>query len=428
MALTQADILRLSEPVELMYMDCTSQLIINLCSHFADGKTLALDAWEVKKLSELGALTEESAAIIAQATGQKTDAIRASLSAALEKELGGLDAVLAAAAKAGAVQGAATSWQASEGVRVALQNLVGQAVDDTNIVNTVMLNSTRERYLAAILTVKTEERELIEQLQGARTAAELEQQLAKTQRELNRTTLSVATGTEARDTAVRRAIKQLATEGITGYIDKGGHHWTPEAYVNMDIRTTVHNAAIQGQRARSADFGVYTFQVSSHAAARPLCAPYQGKFYSWDGSSGVVEDLHGGRHSYESIQSTSYGEPAGLFGINCGHMPQTFISGYSVPRYEPTQDDAENARLYQLTQEQRHLEREIRAAKTEALAYDAAGDKAAFDAKALEIKQYNAKYRDFCKANDLTPRSGRTQVVGYNRSVSGKANAATRRV
>lgn len=410
--ITPNDILRISEPVEQMYMDCTSQLIINLCRHFKEGK--GWSDWEIRKLSELDALTEESIEIIAANTGQSKAVIQKAIKEATEIELSDAEKVLSGAAKAGTIQTAATTLATSPAVANVVKTLSEQAYDDTNIVNTVMLNSTRQRYIWAVSEV-TQEAALIEQLQGATDAASLEVQLAKTQRALNSATFSVASGAEARTSALRRVIGQLAAEGITGYIDIGGHHWSPEAYINMDIRTTTHNAAVQAQKDRAAEYGVSTFQISSHIGARPLCAPYQGKFYSWDGTSGEIEDLYGRKYHFEPITNTSYGQPAGIFGINCGHNPQTFVSGYNVPRYGPTADYAENERIYKLTQQQRAYEREIRQSKTTALGYQAAGDEEAFSDMAKTIRQQSADYRQFCADNGLTVRNDRLTVVGYKR-------------
>ena len=69
-------ILELSEPMSLMYSRVASQLIINVARHFKDGGGLSARSWQIKKLSELGALTEESAAIIAEGTGRKSEYIR----------------------------------------------------------------------------------------------------------------------------------------------------------------------------------------------------------------------------------------------------------------------------------------------------------------------------------------------------------------
>lgn len=424
--ITNNDMLRLSEPVEQMYMDCTSQLIINLCRHFKDGKDLPTTQWEMQKLAELDAVTQESIEIIAANTGQSEAVIQQAITEATKLELADAEAVLQGAAKAGMITAAGTTLEASPMVANVIKTLTEQAKNDTNIVNTVMLNSTKQRYLWAVEEGVAEEVALIEKLQSVANAEELAAQLAKTQRALNSATMSVATGTEARTTALRRVITQLAAEGITGYVDAGGHHWSPEAYINMDIRTTVHNAAIQAQKDRAAEYGVATFQISSHPGARPGCAPYQGKFYSWNGTAGTVEDLNGKQYKYEPITSCpTYGQPAGIFGINCGHSPQTFVNGYSLARYSPTEDDEKNAELYKLSQKQRYYERQIRQTKTTALGCRAADDEVGFTAAAEKLKMQNANYRSFCEDNGLTQRKDRLQVVGYNREVSNAARKAT---
>ena len=410
-------------------MDCTAQLIINIAQHFKTGRGLATQAWEALKLSEMGQLTNESIEIIAANTGQKADAVRAALEAGIKTSLADEEAMLQNAADKGYVKTTAGTLETSQHVRDLVDAYVSQAEDDMNLVNTVMLQSTQNRYQMAIQqVVNAEEAAQIEALTGAKSAAELAKQMEKVQRTLNAATGSTLLGNESRQKALRGAIATLANQGITGFIDAGGHHWTPEAYINMDIRTTVGNVARQAQKTRAAEYGVDTFQVSRHAAARPLCAPYQGWICSWSGGGYTVEDLYGNQYQVHNINETSYGQPAGLFGINCGHNPLTFVPGYSVPRAQELtpEEEQENALQYAQSQQQRYLEREVRHAKTEALAYDAAGDKEGFVLASQKVKQTQADYAAFCKQTGRTPRTDRLQVYGYNRSVSGKATAATR--
>ena len=429
--MTPQEILALSEPVEAIYTDVTTQLIWNICKRLGQGKELK--NWQAKKLGELDALTKDAVKIISNSTGKAQRTIKSTLAKALGIELKDVEAILKGAVQAGKIPDIGFTVEQSQGLKQLLQSLSDQAVDQTNLVNTVMLNSTRQRYIWAVNNTVQEEQKLIQRLYSARDYDELEQQTAKVQRALNKAAGTVEAGAEARVQALSRTVKELAQEGITGYIDRGGHHWSPEAYINMDIRTTVHNAAIQAQRTRAEEYGVETFQISSHAGARPLCAPYQGKFYSWDGSSGVLHDLYGKEYYYESIGNTSYGEPAGIFGINCGHNPQTFVDGYNIPRYEETKDAEANAAEYRESQKQRYYEREVRQAKLEAIAQDAAGNKDAFNQAAAKVRQANANYKEFCKETGRTPRPDRLQVLtstdgtGYNRSVSAKAVWAARK-
>ena len=119
--------------------------------------------------------------------------------------------------------------------------------------------------------------------------------------------------------------------------------------------------------------------------------------------------------------------------INCGHNPVTFVDGFSYPRYEETQDAEANAAEYRESQKQRYYEREVRQAKLEAIAQDAAGNKDAFNKAAAKVRQANANYKEFCKETGRTPRPDRLQVytseqgTGYNRSISSKATWAAKK-
>ena len=71
--------------------------------------------------------------------------------------------------------------------------------------------------------------------------------------------------------------------------------------------------------------------------------------------------------------------------------------------------------------------------RREAIAQDAAGNKAAFEQAALKVRKANSDYKAFCNDNGLTPRPDRLQVytsedkTGYNRSISSKAVWAARK-
>lgn len=431
MALTKLDYLRIAERVEAMYMNCSTQLILNIVRHLASGKGLSTAEWQLKKLSEMQSLTRESMEIIAANTGKRREAVEQAFREVFGIGLADTEKVLQAAVKAGKLM-PVPSVEDSEAMRQLLQAYVGQADDALNLVNTVMLDSTLSRYRYYVNQIDTESQkkaaEILAKL-GATDEKSLANNLAYTQNVLNTQSTGVVTGAVARQKAVRDAIKDLAAKGITGFVDAGGHHWTPEAYVNMDIRTTAHNVAIEAQKQRSAEYGVSTFQISTHAGARPLCAPYQGWICSWDNGGGTVTDLYGKEYQVHGINETSYGEAAGIFGINCGHFPETFVDGFSIPRYEELtpEQEKQNEIEYDQSQQQRELEREIRQAKTEAAAYNAAGDKAEFQKAAAKVKEKQTDYKQFCEQTGRTPRPDRTQVSTYSRSEASKVSWSNRK-
>lgn len=409
--LTPEAILKLSEPIEQVYSNTVDALLINLAKHFNTGKALSTQAWEIKKLSELGQLNKESIEIIASLTGQAPEMVAQALADVVESATADVEPELKKAVQAGAITAAAAdNVLASESIQQALAAYNAQAKDKINLVNTTMLESTQELFKKIV----------------ANTAA-IERQMQAAQQILNTATGKVIIGTESRTQALRQALSQIHKEGITGFYDRAGRKWSPEAYINMDIRTTVHNTAIEAVKIRQQDYGVEIFRVSRHSGARPLCYPYQGRYFSWNNESGTFTDGEGKRHRYSPLSSTSYGKSAGLFGIKLRASSYYHYSRCIYSRDLPKENKAENDRIYALSQEQRRLEREVRYAKQKAAMMEAAGDKEGFEQEALKVKNARAKYNAFCKETGRTKRLDRTQVYEYNRSVSSKATAAAKR-
>jgi hypothetical protein len=208
------------------------------------------------------------------------------------------------------------------------------------------------------------------------------------------------------------------------FTDKAGHRWSPEAYAAMDIRTTVNNAARQAVLDRNEAYGNDLVSVPVNATARPKCFPWQGKVISTANEARTVTDLHDQPVRVYALSETTYGEPDGLWGINCHHQPTPFFAGLSVLRGE-VPDKEDNDELYALTQQQRRLERDVRNLKREAVMLDAAGDAEGTRDAAAKARHAQQRLRAFCETNNLPLRSDRTQVLGYNKSISQKGRVAS---
>ena len=388
--------LRLSEPIDAAYQDAVDALIINIGRHLGTGKAFRTASWEVQKLSELGKLSEENAKIINESVKRVPDEIRKALDEASAAALETLEKAIQEAIAAGRIEEAPIDT-----VQAMLQELGQQAVEKANLVNTVMLDSCQSAYTAAVTNT----------VQWVNQAMSVEQ-VSAAQGILNAAAAAVEIGSDTRREALRKAISQMADNGIYGFVDRAGRHWSPEAYINMDIRTTVHNAAIQSVRNRQQEYNSDIFQVSSHAGARPLCYPYQGKFFTWGSEGGTFTDGDGKRCSYKPISSTSYGQPAGLFGINCGHYPIPQIPGVTIPQDKQRQNKEANDKEYQESQRQRALERSIREVKRKQAAFKAAGldDAAADMGKTIADRQ--AAMREFIKETGRTRRYDREAIKG----------------
>lgn len=386
--------LRLSEPVEDAYLECIDRLIANIAKHLGTGKAFRTADWEVRKLAELGQLTAENARIINEATKRVPMEIRLALEESSAIALRDLESLIDKAIKEGAIE------QAPVDSTVELvETMMSRAIEQANLTNATLLESSRAAYLRVVSEVVQWEELNIGVLSKA-----FVQSVA------NQAAIAVVSGTETRTQALKKAIAQLAERGLFGFVDISGRHWSPEAYMGMVIRTTSHNTAIDSVRAKQQDYNSDIFQVSQHPGARPLCYPYQGKFYSWSGTSGTFTDGNGATHKYSGIQSTSYGKPAGLFGINCGHYPLPQIPKVTIPQDKPAQDKKENDRLYRESQQQRAYERDIRNAKRKREAFASAGlDDAAKEQEAV-IRARQERMRKFIKQTGRTRRYDREQI------------------
>lgn len=392
--LTPADILRISEPVEAIYTRTVDELLINIAKHFKISGWERTRYWEIKKLSEMGSLTEESVRIIAKNTGKLPEEIRAAFLQVSEKACLKIDPQLKGAAAEGLLQDPGTTGATSPLIQQMVRAYTDEAVDKMNMVNTTLLQSTRQAYINGI------------------TTAVAEAQLAEAQAILDTQALSVVTGMETRVRAIRKAMDQMSAAGLTGFVDRARRKWTPEAYSAMVVRTASHNAAIRAVKDRQMEFGGGDiFQVSTHPGARPLCYPYQGMFYSWSAGPGEFTDGDGRTQHYENINATSYGEPAGLFGINCGHHPIPIIPGYSYPQDVEEQSKEENDREYKESQEQRAYERQIRTAKREAAIANATGDAEAEKAAKQKVTEAQKQMRGFIDRTGRPRRYDRERIA-----------------
>lgn len=382
---------KFAQPLIDVYAHVTDVLLVNIARHFnvkATGNTSSF-SWQVKMLAELGQLTEENRNIIAELTGANSGILREALTQAMLAALKEVEPELKEAAARGLLAEPGTTPELSPNAQAVLQSYYDQAEEKLNLVNTVMLQSSLDQYRAVIANTIT-----------------YEAQLSAAQKILNESTGEVLMGAYTQQQAMRRAVKRMADEGLTGYVDRGGHHWTPEAYVAMDIRTTVTNTAHQATWARCDEYGSDLIMVSTKAAARPLCYPWQGKVLSRANRARDVTDLDGNTIHVYAMNETSYGQPAGLFGINCGHFSSPFFPGLSTVRGEPEPEE-ENARQYAESQRQRALEREIRRAKLDVAIAKATGDEELEREARQKLRGKQATMRAFIEDTGRTRRYNR---------------------
>lgn len=246
---------------------------------------------------------------------------------------------------------------------------------------------------------------------------------------LDRAWLQVSSGAFDYQTAIRRAVGDLA-QHMTYVTYPSGHRDTLEVAARRAVLTGVNQTALRLQDARMEEMGCEFVETTAHHGARPEHALWQGKVFHV-----------GGAITYQGVfypdfkTATRYGEGDGLGGWNCRHNKFPFFPGLSERAYTDeklAQLDARDIEYngkkytrYEINQMQRAAERRVRAAKKRYLAEDAAGLDAS--GSALKLRQAREALARFTRDTGGRPDSSRISVPGFGRSEAGRATAAAQR-
>ena len=370
-----------------VYGAITDQILINLSRHFpfyvaGESVPKSAFAYQAQMLAQMGQINAETVRIIRNGLADADPALVNCLEQSIIDSVKATEPELARAVKKG-VFAPPTKIVVSPNQTRAFQLYYKQASDNLNLVNTVMLESTQSAYKQAVADVVSE--------------VTIAQTIERTQSIIDTAAGEAITGVSSWNQALRHACDKMNNGGIVGFIDHAGHRWSAEAYVAMDIRTTVYNTGRAAVWETNEDFGNDLYSVSYHNGARPLCYPWQNKVISRLDAARTVVDLDGNAIEVIAQSATSYGAPAGLFGINCKHYPTPFIPGVSVLTGQP-QNEEDNKQTYAESQEQRRLERKLREEKRDYLTAKAQGrPQEELDALQQKCRNTSGDIDEFCK-------------------------------
>ena len=249
---------RMSWAMAEVYGACTDRILVNLAKYFPyikdSDQVSGSFEYQARLLAQMGQVNRETERIIIESLGGADEALRNALEAAIMDALKTEEPRLQKAAEQGLLNGPGfLPPEVSPNQMQAFQAYYQQSADKLNLVNTVMLESTEDAYRA--------------------TVADITARIQRTQSILNRAAGEVVTGVSSWNQAMREGVNRMVENGITGFIDHGGHHWSTEAYVAMDVRTTMFNTSRAAIWERAESYGADLYQVSSHNGARPLCYP-----------------------------------------------------------------------------------------------------------------------------------------------------------
>ena len=225
------------------------------------------------------------------------------------------------------------------------------------------------------------------------------------QKELDLALLKVATGTFSYDQAVQDCVHRLAQSGLRSIDYEAGRTYQLDTAVRNAIRTGCSQLAGKIMEANLQNTGQDLVITSQHMGSRPEHAPWQNKVFSYSGKSKKYPDF---------FKETGDGTAAGLKGVNCTHDFYPFWEGSSIipedlKEPEPRTINGKEYTYYEATQQQRKMERNIRATKREIEAQNAIGGSTTKLRSKLR-KQTN-EYKAFSLDAGLKVRDNRLRVT-----------------
>ena len=182
---------------------------------------------------------------------------------------------------------------------------------------------------------------------------------------INNAYMYTSTGVKSYTQAIIEEVKKLSKQGAVIQYPSGAKR-SIESAVRTNILTAVNQNCGKLQEARADEMGWDLMELTAHGGARPSHASWQGKIVSRSGKKG-----------YLSLDDIGYGEATGFKGVNCRHdwypYYKSSIKTYTneqLKEWEQEKLEYNGKRMskYDATQEQRKIERVIRADKKELVA------------------------------------------------------------
>lgn len=355
------------QPIINLYQKIEYELLLEVAKRFDgyDEITGTLE-WQLKKLQELGALNKQALNVFDKYSEKSEKEIKRMLEQA---GLMNLDIeVMQEAFEQGVLTIDPTEIMQSQAIKSTIEQSYKSINQTFRMIKTKALESTRQAYINT----------------------------------LNQAYLETASGMYDGQTAIRRAVQTLASNGIQGATYKRGNkyvRYSIEGTVRRDVITAVHQLSNNVTIQSCDEMNVEYVEVSQHIGARVHPTDPIANHYGWQGK---VYKINGSEPGYPNLEaSTGYPDDIlGLGGVNCRHRMFPFWKGISTPN--PIKyDEEENKRIYEARQHQRKLERDMRLLKKKKACADAIGDTETSKMLQMKIQAKSNELNNWCKANNL---------------------------
>lgn len=185
--------------------------------------------------------------------------------------------------------------------------------------------------------------------------------------------------------AVRTGLKDLASQNLEWVDYVSGHRDRADVALRRVLRTEANQTGARITENYLDVLDIDLVETSAHIGARPEHFLWQGQVFSRTGAHGYPD----------FYQSTGYGTVTGLCGANCRHSFGPYFEEAGPTDWNVNLSAQENERVYDLTQQQRALERKVREKKRKLYSTMPGDDKVAKHEVSLAQKHV----REFVKDN-----------------------------
>lgn len=263
------------------------------------------------------------------------------------------------------------------------------------------------------------------------------------QRVMDEAILNVGQGKETFDSAMRRTLKQLGRSGLRTVDYDSGKSMRMDSAVRMNLKGGLTQMHEEMQKQLGEEFGADGVEVSVHQFPAPDHEDAQGKMFStvrpsknelseWEKlqEEGVATTYDGEEINMHLTHAdgSEYSSHRAIGVYNCYHYTFAVILGVSEPNYTKEQLKEMKERnhkgfkykgrhytMYEGTQLQRRLERQIREQKdTQIMAVAEDGKELILESQD-KIKALNKEYKELCQASGLPEYKERMRVSGYKK-------------
>lgn len=210
------------------------------------------------------------------------------------------------------------------------------------------------------------------------------------------------TGTGNLTKCIDLATRSFLAAGINNVEYKNGHRVNIQSYSEMALRTAEKRAYIQGEASMRDEYGLGLVIVNRRGNACPKCIQFTGKVFN--------DDVYGSQLIDPRYPLLSQAIAGGLYHPNCKDVHTTYFEGITTQYPPPTAQEIKQAeRQYELEQQQRYNERNIRKYKRLA---DGTLDEEQQKEYQKKVSQWQARQRKLIKDNpQLRRKYNRESVV-----------------